>query len=329
MPKIIRQKIQAPMTTPLPSLMRTQDVKKTLDPYLNDTPTLRLPEIYNNITLYAKFEIWQQSGSFKFRGALNSLLNLPKQAQDKGVIAISAGNHAIAVCLAAKLLNIKTTVVMPKFVDPSRIAKCKALGAKVCLGEDMPDSFKLLNEIINEQNLSLIHPFEGIYITEGTGTIALEMHQAVSDLDAIVVAIGGGGLISGAGHTLKMLNPNCMVYGVEPTGANAMSSSFLNGKTTKVTLSSMVHSLSAPQTENFSYSACTNVIDGLVNITDKDTKRVMKMVHDTLGLAIDPAAVISLAAIDGPLKSELLGKKVGIIFCGSNLDFSEFNRLIN
>ena len=311
----------------LPSIAKIKKIHAQLKPYINDTPTIKLPIMNESLSLYAKFEIWQKSGSFKFRGALNSLLKLTDKEKKQGVIAISAGNHAIAVAHACALMKIKASVIMPKSVDKLKIKICKAHGASVTLGEDIPKCFTLLEKIQEKQHYSLIHPFEGIAITEGTATIGLELYQQSPKLDAVVVAVGGGGLISGVGHAIKQLNPSCKVYGVEPTTANVMTKSFQRGQPSAATPSGIVYSLHAPEAQQLSYATCTNVVDGIVNIHDQDTQKAMDLVYNKLNLAIEPAAVISLAAINGPLKATLKGKKVGIIFCGSNVSIGEYTQL--
>ena len=171
---------------------------------------------------WLKLELFQRTGSFKLRGALNCAEALDAAGRARGVVAVSAGNHAIAVAYAAKVLRISAKVVMPQHASPARIAQCEGFGAQVILVADIHQAFERARQIAREESRTMIHPFEGPLTAEGTATVGLELMAQVAGLDAVVVPVGGGGLCAGIAAAVKLSAPSCAVYGVEPYGADAL-----------------------------------------------------------------------------------------------------------
>src|SRR4029450_11391907 len=176
-----------------------------------------------------KEELFQRTGTFKPRGALTVMLDLAPEALARGVTAVSAGNHAIAVAYAAQVLGSTAKVVMPKTANPYRVAKCRELEATVALVEDVHVAFDRVKQIEADEGRTFVHPFEGPRTALGTATVGLELVEQVPDVQAVVVPIGGGGLCAGVGAAVKLARPDCAVYGVEPEGADSMSRSFAAG----------------------------------------------------------------------------------------------------
>jgi threonine dehydratase len=194
-----------------------------------------------------KLELFQVTGSFKARGALVSLLRANPKELERGVTAVSAGNHAIAVAYAAREVGIPARVVMLAKANPLRRKLAEAYGAEVVPAATIQEAFELVEELREKEGLFLVHPFEGESIAMGTGTLGLEFLEQVPDLDAVIVPIGGGGLAAGMSFALKATRPNLRVYGVEPFGADSMTRSLSEGSPQKLAqVTTIADSLGAP-----------------------------------------------------------------------------------
>ncbi len=273
--------------------------------------------------LFLKMELWQYTGSFKPRGALTVMMNAPDMKN--GVTAVSAGNHAIAVAYAAKILGTHAKVVMTKTASPARVALCKDYGAEVILAEDLKAAFEEVERIAKEEGRLFVHPFEGPYTALGTATLGLEFAEQVKDLDAVLVAMGGGGLCGGMGNAIKQIQPNCQIFGVEPVGANNMYLSLQSGKPeTLDKIDTIADSLAPPQALPYSFSLCQQCVDEVVLVEDTAMCMGMTLLFHELKMAVEPACAAVIAAALGPLRERLLGKRVGLIMCGTNIDADHF-----
>ncbi len=276
-----------------------------------------------------KLELFQHTGTFKPRGALNNVLSLSPEARAKGIVAVSAGNHAIAAAYAAKTTGVSAKVVMIQTANPARIARAKALGAEVIIAGDGAEAFAKAQEIADTEGRAFVHPFEGPRAAEGTGTIALELHEQAGPLDALIVPVGGGGLPGGVSNAMKQLQPDCVIYGVEPVGADSMSRSFAAGEPVKaLPVTSIADSLGPPYSLPYSYKLCRDNIDKLVLVTDDQLMDAMAVLFREMKLAVEPAGASATAALFGPLREELLGKRVGLIVCGANIDIETFAKYV-
>lgn len=279
--------------------------------------------------IFLKLELLQYGGSFKPRGALTVMFDLSQEALGRGVTTVSAGNHAIAVGYAARVLGTSAKVVMPKTANPARIARSKSFGADVILVEDVHVAFDEVLRIEREEGRSFVHPFEGPLTALGTATVGLELCDQVADLEAVIVPIGGGGLCAGVATAVKIINPDCQVFGVEPEGANTMHLSFASGKPEAIDkVRTIADSLGAPHAEMYSFSLCKRFVDDLVLVNDDDLCAMMAVMFEDLKLAVEPAGASALAALAGPLCNRLRGKRVGIIVCGTNIDTESFARFL-
>lgn len=321
--------------TNIPTLENIRTTAKRIAPHIIKTPTLPCygPELRQLFGaqkgVWLKLELLQYSGSFKARGALNVIMNLSDEEKKCGVTAFSAGNHAIATAYAAKIMGVSAKVAMPSTANPYRVERCRALGAEIVFAESMSELFEIGDRLQKDEGRALVHPFEGPRTFEGTGTIGLEICEAVADLDAVIVPIGGGGLISGISSAVKQLQPNCQVIGVEPVGAQGMSTSLAEGKAVStVALSSIADSLSAPLHLPLSFSIIQQCVDKVVTIEDDAMIAAMKLMFSDLKLAVEPAGASAVAALLGPLKDELAGKRVALVLCGTNIDIATHARLI-
>ena len=276
---------------------------------------------------FLKLELFQYTGTFKARGALLNALALQDDARERGVTAVSAGNHAIAVAFAARAVGTTAKVVMPKTANPARVALCREYGAEVVLTDDVYAAFAEVKRIEKDERRTFIHPFEGELTVLGTSTVGYELCNQVEDLDAVIVPIGGGGLIAGIACAMKQMQPRCSVYGVEPGGADSMSRSFKTGSPQKLEkVNTIADSLAAPYALPYSFGVARQFVDEIVTIPDDAMRRAMGLLFADMKLAVEPAGAAATAALCGPLRERLAGKRVGLIVCGTNIDLAGFAR---
>jgi threonine dehydratase len=316
-----------------PSAERIAAARARLNDLIIETPVHRWrgPEIAAaagaDTEVVLKLELFQYTGSFKPRGALTNMLNLAADALARGVTAVSAGNHAIAVAYAAKTLGTSAKVVMMKTANPFRVERCRSYGAEVLLAEDVHSAFETVRRIEKEEGRSFVHPYEGELTILGTATLGYEWSRQAPDLDAIIVPIGGGGLAAGLACAVKQLRPDCQVFGVEPEGADSMHRSFAAGEPRPIErVATIADSLGAPFALPYSFGLCRRFLDELVMIDDDAMRRAMGLLFREMKLAVEPAGAAATAALCGPLRERLAGKRVGVIVCGSNIDTASFAR---
>jgi threonine dehydratase len=279
--------------------------------------------------IYLKLELFQLTGTFKVRGALLNMLQLSPEAASRGVTAISAGNHAIAVAFAARELGISAKVVMIATANPLRISLCEMYGADILMAANAHDGFAMVERIAHEEGRTLIHPFEGRTTALGTATLGLELCEELQQLDAVIVPIGGGGLCAGSSSAVKLMNPDCRVFGVEPEGADSMYRSFQAGEPRSIErVATIADSLGAPYALPISFQMCRRNVESIVRVSDAELKDAMRFLLTNAKLAVEPAGAAATAALRGPLREELRGKRVALIVCGSNIDPGTFAKLI-
>jgi threonine dehydratase len=279
--------------------------------------------------VWLKLELFQRTGSFKLRGALNCIDTLDAEARQRGVVAASAGNHAVAVAHAARLLGSHAKLAMPRHANPARLAACRAQGAELLLTDTIHDAFALAQQLVADEGRAMVHPFDGPRTAEATATIGLELMDQVRGLDAVVVPIGGGGLCGGIAAAVKQINPRCAVYGVEPMGADAMFRSFAAGRPVQLDkVDTVADSLGAPYAMAYSYGACRRFVDDIVRVGDDALVAAMHHLFRDMKLVAEPAAAAATAALLGPLRERLDGRRVALIVCGSNIDAARFGELL-
>lgn len=272
-----------------------------------------------------KLELFQHAGSFKPRGALCAMLDLPADALRRGVTAVSAGNHAMAVGYAARALGTTAKVVMPRTANAARVQGCREYGAEVELVDDVHRAFARVREIEQQEGRTFIHPFEGPLTALGTATLGLEICEQAGELDAVIVPIGGGGLCAGVACAVKQMLPRCAVYGVEPEGADSMHRSFASGKPETIdVVRTIADSLGAPYAAPYSFALCRRYVDALVKIDDESIRSAMRLLFGSAKLAVEPAGAAATAALCGPLRERLSGRRVAVIVCGANIDAATF-----
>lgn len=279
-----------------------------------------------------KLELFQVTGTFKPRGALLNALALAPGELARGLTAVSAGNHAIAVGFAAHQLGTTAKVVMPRTANPARVAASRAWGAEVVLVDDVHAAFAEVERIRDEEGRTFVHPFEGRRTTLGTATVGLELVAQCTEggggaLDAVVVPIGGGGLAAGVANAVKESWPRCRVIGVEPAGADTMHRSFAAGSPQSIErVDTIADSLGAPHAAPWSFELCRRYLDELVLVDDDALRAAMALLFREMKLAVEPAGAAATAALTGPLREALRGRRVGLVVCGSNTDLATFHR---
>ncbi|HEV7499173.1 MAG TPA: threonine/serine dehydratase [Vicinamibacteria bacterium] len=284
-------------------------------------------EVAPGTRVVLKEELFQRTGTFKPRGALTVMLELDREALGRGVTAVSAGNHAIAVAYAAQALGSSAKVVMPKTASPFRVAKCRERGAEVELVEDVHRAFERVKEIEAQEGRTFVHPFEGPRTALGTATLGLELVEQVPDVEAVIVPIGGGGLCAGVAAAVKLARPDCRVYGVEPEGADSMHRSFAAGSPQGIeAVRTIADSLGAPHAAPYSFALCRRFVDELVLVSDDALRRAMRLLFSSAKLAVEPAGAAATAALCGPLRERVAGRRVALVVCGANIDAPTFSR---
>jgi len=272
-----------------------------------------------------KLELFQRTGTFKARGAMNVVLNLSDEQKARGVTAVSAGNHAIATAYAARTLGLSAKVVMLATANPARVERCRRLGAEVEIAPDGATAFEWVRRIEADEGRSFVHPFEGPLTALGTATIGLEWVEQAAGLDAVICPIGGGGLCAGLSTAIKLFAPDCTVYGVEPEGADNMRRSFEEGEPMpNERIATIADSLAPPYSLPYSFELCRRSVDEIVLISDDQMRAGMNLLFREARLAVEPAAAAATAAAMGPLADRLRGKRVGVLVCGANIDLDGF-----
>ena len=303
--------------------------------YVSVTPAIRwqdgemLRNFSSQTEIYVKLEIFQKTGTFKVRGAMNSVLDLDRESLDRGITAVSAGNHAIAAAYCANQVGTSAQIFMPATAKPLRIQRAKDYGATITLCDTQSEMFERAEMSQKNDGRTFIHPFEGPLTLQGSATAGKEFAEQVPQLDAMILPIGGGGLAAGFGSALKQIWPDILIYGVEPEGANTMSLSFNAGTTVSLeSVHSIADSLAPPKTEPYTLDVCRDVIEEIVLVEDALLIDAMRTVFHDLRLAVEPAAAATAAALKGPLRSKLSGARVGTICCGTNIGLNDFWSLV-
>jgi threonine dehydratase len=296
------------------------------------TPCLRsdwlTPEC--GVELWLKREHRQRTGSFKERGARNALRNLGSAEQRAGVIAASAGNHALALAWHGQQLGIPVTVVMPRFAPIIKVRHCRRLGAEVVLhGQHLGEAKDYAMTLREERSLTYINGYDHPDIIAGAGTIGLEILEQAPNLDAILVPVGGAGLIAGVGLAVKSLNPGIEVIGVEPEGAASFAAALKAGTPTCVDLQpTLADGLAVPTIGANAFAIASQVVDRLVLVNEHDIALAILRLVEMEKAVVEGAGAVGVAALLAGRLNELKGKRVGTILCGGNIDTTMLGRII-
>ena len=296
---------------------------------IRKTDVIHAPKLNKDANIYLKTENLQITGSFKVRGSYYKMSTLSREEKEKGVIACSAGNHAQGVALSAQKNGIKAVICLPDGAPISKIEATKSYGAEVCLVEGVyDDAYKKALQLRDEMGYTFIHPFDDEDVIAGQGTIALELMEQIGDMDAVIVPVGGGGLISGVAYTIKMLNPNIKVYGVQAAGAPSMYKSIADGKIEELSsVSTIADGIAVKKPGTLTYELCSKYVDKIVTVNDDEISAAILALMEQQKLVTEGAGAIAVAAAMFN-KVDIKGKKVVCLLSGGNIDVTILSRVI-
>ncbi|MBQ0984170.1 threonine/serine dehydratase [Streptomyces sp. F63] len=283
------------------------------------TPTVDSPGLSALLgaPVTAKLELLQRTGSFKARGAAAKLLSLGEAERAAGVVAVSGGNHGIALAVMAAALDVKATVVMPRSAPGRAVEICEAAGALVRLTDDMDGAFALMTRL-QQEGLTPVHPFDDPVVIAGQGTVGLEFAADAGELTDVLVSIGGGALISGVAAALRASRPGVRVWGVETEGAQAMSEALAAGGPRPVALTSIVSTLSAPSVSPLTYDHVSALVTDVLVVSDQEAVQGSLDLADHAKVWAEPAAGCLLPAARRVLDRVGDGARLGLVVCGGN-----------
>ncbi len=294
------------------------------------TPTIQSQYLSNevNANVFLKLENLQYTSSFKVRGAYVSIKRLKEEQKQKGVIAMSAGNHAQAVAWWAQKEGVKATIVMPEQAPLSKVMKTKSLGAEVILkGRTLNESQNYVSELIDYKKLTLIHPYDDPNVVIGQGTLGLELMEDTKNLDLLVIPIGGGGLISGVSIVAKTLNPNIKIFGVQTEKFPSMYN-VLHKKQLAISGDTLADGIAVKRPGNITSEIIKNHVDDILLINEFDLEMAISSLFENERIVAEGAGAAGVAAIMKN-KDKFSGKKVGTVICGGNIDARLFASILN
>ncbi len=314
------------------TLRDIQEAKKRIKSGIYYSPcpsSIQLSEI-TDARIYCKFDNLQRTGSFKERGARNALLVLDDGQKKRGVVAASAGNHALGLAYHGKLLEIPVTVVMPESAPLIKITTCQRLGAKVVVdGKNFAEARLRADRLCTEDGLTYINGYDDWAIIAGQGTMGLEILDQVPDLDAIMVPIGGGGLIAGIALAVKSLRPTVQIIGVEAEHTASFSVALQKGHPVPVEMQpTLADGLAVPEAGVNAFSIAKDRIDDLVLVTEDQIALAILRILELEKGVVEGSAAATLAALMAGKVPRLQGKKIVLPFCGGNIDPSILNRVV-
>ncbi len=294
------------------------------------TPTIQSQYLSNevNANVFLKLENLQYTSSFKVRGAYVSIKRLKEEQKQKGVIAMSAGNHAQAVAWWAQKEGVKATIVMPEQAPLSKVMKTKSLGAEVILkGRTLNESQNYVSELIDYKKLTLIHPYDDPNVVIGQGTLGLELMEDTKNLDLLVIPIGGGGLISGVSIVAKSLNPNIKIFGVQTEKFPSMYN-VLHKKQLAISGDTLADGIAVKRPGNITSEIIKDHVDDILLINEFELEMAISSLFENERIVAEGAGAAGVAAIMKN-KDKFSGKKVGTVICGGNIDARLFASILN
>jgi threonine dehydratase len=304
-----------------PTLADLVTARRVIDRYLPRAPLERSPILSADLgaTVFLKIETFKPTRTFKVRGALNKIASLDDAARRRGIVAASAGSHAQGVAFAASVLGAPATVVMPRGVSGTIVRVCQAYGAEVLLeGGVYDDTLALAHRIERDQGKTFVHPYADPLIVAGQGTIGLEILDDLPDVELVIVAVGGGGLITGIALALRSARPDVRIVGVEPEGADAVGQSVRAGRV--VVLDdphSVADKLVAKSTEPLNVELATRFVDEFVTVSDQELERASYEYLEALSLLVEPSGAAPLAAVRAG-KVDPRGLRTVLVVSGGN-----------
>ena len=295
--------------------------------YANKTPVMTSRTVNEEFgaEVFFKCENFQRMGAFKFRGAMNALRQFTPQQRAAGVVTFSSGNHAQAIALSAKLLGIPATIIMPHDAPAAKVAATKGYGGNVVIYDRYTeDREKIGQDLAEKQGLTLIPPYDHPHVIAGQGTATKELIEEVGPLDVLFVCLGGGGLLSGSALAARHLSPDCVVYGVEPEAGNDGQQSFRSGNIVHIdTPKTIADGAQTQHLGQYTFAIIQQNVNDILTVSDTELVTAMKFIAERMKIVVEPTGCLGFAAARAR-KSELQGKKIGIIISGGNVDISRY-----
>ncbi|MCH4186861.1 MAG: threonine ammonia-lyase, partial [Prevotella sp.] len=301
-----------------------------LSKVLRKTDLIHASKINPEVDVYLKPECLQRTGSFKIRGAYYKISQLSDAEKAKGVVACSAGNHAQGVALGATAMGVKSLICLPAGAPISKVEATKRLGAEVCLVPGVyDDAYQKAIQLRDEKGYTFVHPFNDENVIAGQGTIGLELLDQLPGLEAVVVPVGGGGLISGVAFALKSLNPKVKVYGVQAEGAPGMVKSLKDGRVeTLSSVSTIADGIAVKEPGSLTFQVCRKYVDDIVTVSEDEICAAILRMIESEKMVAEGAGAASVAAVMFN-KVPVKGKKTVCIVSGGNIDVTVLSRIIN
>ncbi|MFN8573571.1 MAG: threonine/serine dehydratase [Gemmatimonadaceae bacterium] len=313
----------------LVSLDDIREARERVMPRLHRTPlaTSRTLGTRTKTKAWLKLELFQKTGSFKPRGVLNTLSQLSPHERQRGVISISAGNHAQALAWGASSMGVQCTMVMPATAVRTKIEATREYGAEVILTTE--DLLATCLQVQRERSLTLVHPFDDLRVIAGAGTVGLEVMEDLSEVDAVIVGCGGGGLLAGVAAAVKQRNPLTKVIGVEPRGANGMIQSLAKGEAVRLTtLSTIADGLAAPFAGVRNLAHVQAFVDEMVEVEDDEIVDAMRFLMQRAKVVAEPAGAAATAALLSGKVTLRPDSVVAVIVSGGNVDLDRLRSLL-
>lgn len=305
--------------------------RRRIQPHIHQTPVIsstRLGNRAGGVHLSLKCESMQRTGSFKARGALNAMMQLSHAEKGRGVVTVSAGNHAQALAWAAGMVGSECVAVMPEGASASKVEATEGYGGKVELvGGEKARAFERAEQIASEGRV-MVHPFEDPRVAAGQGTVGLELMEQCVDMRTLVVPIGGGGLISGVAVAIKSERPDVRIIGVEPVGAATMRKSLDAGSPQQISVDTVADGLAAPMVGAMTLEATQKYVDDVVLVTDEELLSAMRDLLIYAKLLVEPAAAAGVAALLSGKVTADRGSSVVAILSGGNVDVTRLKSLL-
>lgn len=309
----------------IPSLSDIKQAQQRIAPYAHQTPVLQSTQINKRVggNIYFKCENFQKGGSFKFRGACNTIFSLSREQQSKGVATHSSGNHAQALALAAKIKGIPAFVVMPENAPKVKVKAVKSYGAEVTFCEPTLIARETeLEKVVERTGAHVVHPYNDKRIVTGQATAAMELMAEIPDLDIIITPVGGGGLLSGTALAAKFTNPDINVIGAEPEEADDAYRSFKSGELIPVKDPNTIADGLKTSLGNIPFAIIQNQVDDIATVSEDSIIAAMRFVWERMKIIIEPSSAVPVAALfEG--KAETKNKRIGIILSGGNVDLEK------
>ena len=318
------------MQTP-PTFADVQAAAARLEGHAHRTPVMRSSTLdqLSGAQVFFKCENFQRMGAFKFRGGFNALARFTPAQRKNGALAFSSGNHAQAVALAARILEMPAVILMPSDAPPAKLAATRGYGAEVVtydrFSEDRED---ISRKLADERGMTLIPPFDHADVIAGQGTAAKELFEEVGELDHLFVCLGGGGLLSGSALSAKALSPGCKIYGVEPEAGNDGQQSLHSGQRIRIDVPrTIADGAQTQQLGELTFSIIRRDVTDILTATDGQLVEAMRFYAERMKMVVEPTGALSLAgARHGGV--DVRGSRVGILVSGGNVDLGRFAELV-